>query len=176
MNRLVGFKLVKKTCSLVLKVLLSIGWPNKRLKRDCQRVATLVQNCSSVFAVYFLSSAVRCQPLSRALAEVKKNHKIKRLFFLVWGSSFTPESQHFSAYLASGTVREAVELTEVCLREVVCLFISLVWLLWFWSSFALKWISRTWLLASSKEFFVNWSLRSSSVFLLFLLCQVLFVG
>ncbi|AEH34408.1 hypothetical protein VAA_00065 [Vibrio anguillarum 775] len=37
------------------------------------------------FSVYsgFLSSAVRCQPLSRALAEVKKNHKIKRLFFLV---------------------------------------------------------------------------------------------
>ncbi|EGR3966544.1 hypothetical protein DDN11_12970 [Vibrio cholerae] len=40
---------------------------NKRLKRDCQRVATLVQNCSSVFTVCFLSSAVRCQPLSRAL-------------------------------------------------------------------------------------------------------------
>ncbi|AXM76849.1 hypothetical protein DEB08_12745 [Vibrio anguillarum] len=74
---------------------------------------------------------MRCQPLRRALAEVKKNHKIKRLFFLVLGSSFTPESQHFSAYLASGTVREVVELTEVCLREVVCLFISLVRLLWF---------------------------------------------
>ncbi|NNN49738.1 hypothetical protein FKN12_18065 [Vibrio sp. 2-2(8)] len=55
---------------------------NKRLKRDCQRVATLVQNCSSVFTVYFLSSAVRCQPLSRALAEVKKNHKIPCSFFL----------------------------------------------------------------------------------------------
>ena len=79
----------------------------------------------------FLSLAVRCQPLSRALAGVKKNHKIKRLFFLVRGSSFTPESQHFSMYLASGTVREVLELTEVCLREVVCLFISLVWLLWF---------------------------------------------
>ncbi|AGU59773.1 hypothetical protein N175_18930 [Vibrio anguillarum M3] len=26
---------------------------------------------------------MRCQPLSRALAEVKKNYKIKRLFFLV---------------------------------------------------------------------------------------------
>ncbi|ASG01772.1 hypothetical protein CEG15_16765 [Vibrio anguillarum] len=64
------------------------------------------------FSVYsgFLSSAVRCQPLSRALAGVKKNHKIKRLFFLVRGSSFTPESQHFSAYLASGTVREVFEL------------------------------------------------------------------
>ncbi|MBF4258667.1 hypothetical protein EAY18_20335, partial [Vibrio anguillarum] len=32
-----------------------------------QRVAALVQNCSSEFTVYFLSSAVRCQPLSRAL-------------------------------------------------------------------------------------------------------------
>ncbi|ASU24099.1 hypothetical protein CCZ37_16375 [Vibrio qinghaiensis] len=79
-----------------------------------------------MFTVCFLSSAVRCQPLSRALAGVKKNHKIKRLFFLVRGSSFTPESQHFSMYLASGTVREVLELTEVCLREVVCLFISLV--------------------------------------------------
>ncbi len=38
------FQLYKKPCSLVLKVLLSIGWPNKRLKRDCQRVAVLVQN------------------------------------------------------------------------------------------------------------------------------------
>jgi len=42
---------------------------NKRLKRDCQRVAALVQNLSSVFTVCFLSSAMRCQPLSRALAE-----------------------------------------------------------------------------------------------------------
>ena len=176
MNRLVGFKFVKKPCSLVVKVLLSIGWPNKRLKRDCQRLATLVQNWSSVFTVCFLSSVVRCQPLSRALAEVKKNHQITCLFFLVWGSSFTPESQHFSAYLASGTVREVFELTEAFLREVMCLFISLVWLLWFWSSYALKWISRTWSLASSKEFFVNLGLRSSSVFLLFLFCQVRFVG
>ena len=154
---------------------MSIGWPNKRLKRDCQRVVVLVQNWSSEFTACFLNPAVRCQPLSRALAEVKKSHKIKRLFLLVWGSSFTPESQHFSTYLASGTVREAVELAEVFLREVVCLLISLVWLLWFWGSFALKWISCTWLLASSKEFFVNLSLRGSSVFLLFLLCQVLFV-
>ncbi|MBF4395223.1 hypothetical protein EAY12_18170 [Vibrio anguillarum] len=38
------FQVYKKPCSLVLKVSLSIGWPNKRLKRDCQRVATLVQN------------------------------------------------------------------------------------------------------------------------------------
>ncbi|MBF4247040.1 hypothetical protein EA004_18800 [Vibrio anguillarum] len=74
---------------------------------------------------------LRASPLSKALAGVKKNHKIKRLFFLVRGSSFTPESQHFSMYLASGTVRKVLELTEVCLREVVCLFISLVWLLWF---------------------------------------------
>ncbi|ASU24239.1 hypothetical protein CCZ37_17460 [Vibrio qinghaiensis] len=37
-------KLYKKTCSWVLKALLSIDWPNKRLKRDCQRVAALVQN------------------------------------------------------------------------------------------------------------------------------------
>jgi hypothetical protein len=34
-------------------------------------------------------------------------------------------------YLASGTVREVLELTEAFLREVVRLFISLVWLLWF---------------------------------------------
>ncbi|TXX58982.1 hypothetical protein FXF06_04675 [Vibrio cholerae] len=37
-------KVYKKTCSWVFKALLSIDWPNKRLKRDCQRVATLVQN------------------------------------------------------------------------------------------------------------------------------------
>ncbi|WP_231564228.1 hypothetical protein, partial [Vibrio sp. ZOR0018] len=37
--------------------------------------------------------------------------------------SFTPESQHFSMYLASGTVREVLELTEAFLREVVCLFL-----------------------------------------------------
>ncbi|WP_328853851.1 hypothetical protein, partial [Vibrio anguillarum] len=30
-------------------------------------MAVLVQNCSSVFTVCFLSLAVRCQPLSRAL-------------------------------------------------------------------------------------------------------------
>ncbi|AXM86671.1 hypothetical protein DD785_12175, partial [Vibrio anguillarum] len=55
---------------------LSIYWPNKRLKRDCQRVATLVQNCSSVFTVCFLSSAVRCQPLSRALCLIHKNQQV----------------------------------------------------------------------------------------------------
>ncbi|OXX55620.1 hypothetical protein B9J80_05260 [Vibrio sp. V12_P9A6T4] len=38
------FKIYKKPCSLVVRVSVSIGWPNKRLKRDCQRVATLVQN------------------------------------------------------------------------------------------------------------------------------------
>ncbi|ASJ38411.1 hypothetical protein VVCECT4999_06815 [Vibrio vulnificus] len=38
------FQIYKKARSLVVKVLLSIGWPNKRLKRDCQRLATLVQN------------------------------------------------------------------------------------------------------------------------------------
>ncbi|ASG05406.1 hypothetical protein CEJ46_16450 [Vibrio anguillarum] len=38
------FKIHKKSRSLVVKVSVSIGWPNKRLKRDCQRVATLVQN------------------------------------------------------------------------------------------------------------------------------------
>ncbi|EGR1514726.1 hypothetical protein D6089_23470 [Vibrio vulnificus] len=38
------FQVYKNARSLVVKVLLSIGWPNKRLKRDCQRVATLVQN------------------------------------------------------------------------------------------------------------------------------------
>ncbi|ASU24155.1 hypothetical protein CCZ37_16800 [Vibrio qinghaiensis] len=38
------FQVYKKVRSLVLKVLLSICWPNKRLKRDCQRLAVLVQN------------------------------------------------------------------------------------------------------------------------------------
>ena len=38
------FQIYKKDRSLVLKMSLPIGWPNKRLKRDCQRVATLVQN------------------------------------------------------------------------------------------------------------------------------------
>ncbi|MBF4305874.1 hypothetical protein EAY09_15425 [Vibrio anguillarum] len=37
-------QIYKKARSLVLKMSLSIGWPNKRLKRDCQRVAALVQN------------------------------------------------------------------------------------------------------------------------------------
>ncbi|PRQ64109.1 hypothetical protein BWR16_01640 [Vibrio sp. V01_P9A10T6] len=44
-NELVSlFWFAKKPCSLVLKVSVSISWPNKRLKRDCQRVAALVQN------------------------------------------------------------------------------------------------------------------------------------
>ena len=94
---------------------------NKAFKSDSQHSAFSLRS----------SIAERSSHLNTALAEVKKNHKIKRLFFLVRGSSFTPESQHFSMYLASGTVREVLELTEVCLREVVCLFISLVWLLWF---------------------------------------------
>ncbi|OXX35686.1 hypothetical protein B9J95_01765 [Vibrio sp. V14_P6S14T42] len=38
------FQFSKKPYSWVLKVSLSIGWPNKRLKRDCQRLAVLVQN------------------------------------------------------------------------------------------------------------------------------------
>ncbi|MDQ2166338.1 hypothetical protein FKA31_17410 [Vibrio anguillarum] len=37
-------QIYKKARSLVLKMSLPIGWPNKRLKRDCQRVAALVQN------------------------------------------------------------------------------------------------------------------------------------
>ncbi len=49
---------------------------NKRLKRDCQRLATLVQNCSSVFTVCFLSSVVRYQPLSRALCLITKNQLV----------------------------------------------------------------------------------------------------
>ncbi len=36
-----------------------------------------------VSVVVFEFSVMRCQPLRRALAEVKNNHKIKRLFFLV---------------------------------------------------------------------------------------------
>ncbi|AXM80151.1 hypothetical protein DD770_12705 [Vibrio anguillarum] len=46
---------------------------------------------------------MRCQPLRRALAEVKKNHKIKRLFFLVLGSSFTPECRCQSVGLTNGS-------------------------------------------------------------------------
>ncbi|ASO30923.1 hypothetical protein CG015_16990 [Vibrio anguillarum] len=38
------FQVCKKARPLVLKVSVSICWPNKRLKRDCQRVAALVQN------------------------------------------------------------------------------------------------------------------------------------
>ncbi|QEO47520.1 hypothetical protein F0315_20300 [Vibrio cholerae] len=38
------FQVYKKVRSLVVKVSVSIGWPNKRLKRDCQRLAVLVQN------------------------------------------------------------------------------------------------------------------------------------
>ncbi|NAW97243.1 hypothetical protein [Vibrio sp. V23_P3S9T160] len=73
-------------------------------------MAVFVQIGLCDYGCYFEFSVLRCQPLNRALAGVKKNHKIKRLFFLVRGSSFTPESQHFSMYLASGTVREVFEL------------------------------------------------------------------
>ncbi|MDF9390603.1 hypothetical protein EXZ60_17640 [Vibrio sp. 1151_11] len=37
-------------------------------------MAALVQNCSSEFTVCFLSSAVRCQPLSRALGLRREKH------------------------------------------------------------------------------------------------------
>ncbi len=67
MNRLVCFKFTKKARSLVLKVSLSIGWPNKRLKRDCQRVAVLVQIGFCDYGCYFEFSVLRCQPLNRAL-------------------------------------------------------------------------------------------------------------
>ncbi|AGU59035.1 hypothetical protein N175_14545 [Vibrio anguillarum M3] len=35
------------------------------------------------YGCYFRFSVLRCQPLKRALAEVKKNHQITCLFFLV---------------------------------------------------------------------------------------------
>ncbi len=41
MNRLVCFKF-KKARPLVVKVPVSIGWPNKRFKRDSQRAAFLL--------------------------------------------------------------------------------------------------------------------------------------
>ncbi|NNN99447.1 hypothetical protein FKQ62_08135 [Vibrio sp. B1-2] len=71
MNRLKSQKFCRE--KLKLSVISSkLILYNKRLKRDCQRVAALVQNLSSVFTVCFLSSAVRCQPLSRALCNSGK--------------------------------------------------------------------------------------------------------
>jgi len=67
MNRLVVLKFTKKARSLVLKVSVSIGWPNKRLKRDCQRVAVFVQIGICDYGCYFEFSVLRCQPLNRAL-------------------------------------------------------------------------------------------------------------
>ncbi|MBF4258490.1 hypothetical protein EAY18_19340 [Vibrio anguillarum] len=49
---------------------------NKRLKRDCQRVAVLVQIGICDYGCYFEFSVLRCQPLNRALCvlwEVKCN-------------------------------------------------------------------------------------------------------
>ncbi|NNO00278.1 hypothetical protein FKQ62_12575 [Vibrio sp. B1-2] len=40
---------------------------NKRLKRDCQRVAFSVQINICDYGCYFESSVLRCQPLNRAL-------------------------------------------------------------------------------------------------------------
>ncbi|MBF4311803.1 hypothetical protein EAY03_18550 [Vibrio anguillarum] len=44
-------------------------------------MAVLVQNCSSEFTVCFLSSAVRCQPLSRALG-IWRHHEINLVDYL----------------------------------------------------------------------------------------------
>jgi len=46
-------------------------------------VAVFVQIGFCDYGCYFKFSVLRCQPLNRALAEVKKSHKIKRLFLLV---------------------------------------------------------------------------------------------
>ncbi|MBF4374891.1 hypothetical protein, partial [Vibrio anguillarum] len=40
---------------------------NKRLKRDCQRVAVFVQIGLCDYGCYFEFSVLRCQPLNRAL-------------------------------------------------------------------------------------------------------------
>ncbi|WP_208887277.1 hypothetical protein [Vibrio anguillarum] len=66
-------------------------------------MAVFVQIGLCDYGCYFEFSVLRCQPLNRALGKVS--------FYQL----NPPESQHFSTYLASGTVREVVELTEVCL-------------------------------------------------------------
>ncbi|CAH8231826.1 hypothetical protein VAE122_3030027 [Vibrio aestuarianus] len=43
--------------------------------------------------------------------------------------SYTPDKSQLLNYLASGTFREAFELNEVCLREMLFLLSSLAWLL-----------------------------------------------
>ncbi|CAH8229730.1 hypothetical protein VAE151_620015 [Vibrio aestuarianus] len=43
--------------------------------------------------------------------------------------SYTPDKSQLLNYLASGTFREAFELNEVCLREILCLLSSLARLL-----------------------------------------------
>ncbi|ASG01621.1 hypothetical protein CEG15_15795 [Vibrio anguillarum] len=43
---------------------------NKRFKRDCQRVAVLVQIGICDYGCYFRFSILRCQPLNRALGKV----------------------------------------------------------------------------------------------------------
>ncbi|MBF4252284.1 hypothetical protein EAY15_07735 [Vibrio anguillarum] len=45
---------------------------NKRLKRDCQRVAVYVQIGLCDYGCYFEFSVLRCQPLNRALALFKR--------------------------------------------------------------------------------------------------------
>ncbi|MBF4246937.1 hypothetical protein EA004_18190 [Vibrio anguillarum] len=45
---------------------------NKRLKRDCQRMAVFVQISLCDYGVFFEFSVLRCQPLSRALCNSGK--------------------------------------------------------------------------------------------------------
>ncbi|MDQ2166415.1 hypothetical protein FKA31_17950 [Vibrio anguillarum] len=73
------FQVYKKARSLVVKVSVSIGWPNKRLKRDCQRVAVFVQINMCDYGCYFGFSVLRCQPLNRALCN---SGKFRGLIFL----------------------------------------------------------------------------------------------
>ncbi|MBF4288418.1 hypothetical protein ERJ76_16870 [Vibrio anguillarum] len=51
---------------------------NKRLKRDCQRVAVFVQIGLCDYGCYFEFSVLRCQPLNRALYRfnLRAEHRI----------------------------------------------------------------------------------------------------
>ncbi|MBF4363627.1 hypothetical protein EAY40_15255 [Vibrio anguillarum] len=55
---------------------MSLNLHNKRLKRDCQRVAVFVQIGLCDYGCYFEFSVLRCQPLNRALCLLEEKWEI----------------------------------------------------------------------------------------------------
>ncbi|EGR3960000.1 hypothetical protein DDN39_18875 [Vibrio cholerae] len=54
---------------------------NKRLKRDCQRVAFPVPLSRGGFGVVFELGAMRCQPLRRALCKKAANYCCLKIYY-----------------------------------------------------------------------------------------------